>query len=74
MKNINTIPFSIKLFGGFVGLFGLMFVFASYFNPTQMAPSADLSNSATRLAFYTVGATVSGVSLGLFLAIFSNRP
>ena len=72
MKNI--IPLPIKLFAGFVALFGLMFAFSSYFNPTQIAPAADMSNPATRLAFYTVGATVSGLSLGLFLAIFSNRP
>lgn len=77
MKNTkpeNTIPLPIKLFAGFIGLFGLMFAFFSYFNPTQAYPTADMSNPATRLAFYTVGATVSGLSLGLFLAIFSNRP
>lgn len=77
MKNTkfeNTIPLSIKLFAGFIGLFGLLFAFSSYFNPTQMASTADMSNPATRLAFYTVGATVSGLSVGLFLAIFSNRP
>jgi hypothetical protein len=70
----NSIPLPIKLFSGFVALFGLMFVYSSYFNPTQFAPAADMTNPATRLAFYTVGATVSGLSLGLFLAIFGNRP
>ncbi len=70
----NSIPLAIKLFAGFVGLFGLMFAFFSYFSPTQTYPTADMSNPATRLAFYTIGATVSGLSLGLFLAIFSNRP
>lgn len=65
----NTIPLSIKLFSGFVALFGLMFAFSSYFNPTQAYPTADMSNPATRLAFYTIGATVSGLSVGLFLAI-----
>ena len=70
----NTIPLPIKLFGGFVALFGLIFAFSSYFNPTQIAPAADMTDPATRLAYYTVGATVLGLSLGLFLAIFSNRP
>lgn len=73
-KPENAIPLAIKLFAGFIGLFGLLFAFSSYFNPTQAAPTADMSNPATRLAFYTVGATVSGLSVGLFLAIFSNRP
>jgi hypothetical protein len=70
----NTIPLPIKLFAGFVALFGLMFAFLNYFSPAQFAPTADMTNPATRLAFYTVGATVLGLSLGLFLAIFSNRP
>lgn len=70
----NSIPLTIKLFSGFVAVFGLMFAFANYFSPTQIAPTADMANPATRLAFYTVGATVLGLSLGLFLAIMSNRP
>lgn len=70
----NVIPLPIKLFSGFVALFGLIFAFSSYFNPTQFAPTADMTDPATRLAFYTVGATVLGLSLGLFLAMMSNRP
>lgn len=70
----NTTPLPIKAFSGFVALFGLLFALSSYFNPTQFAPAADITNPATRLAFYTVGATVLGLSLGLFLAIISNRP
>ncbi|HUN23653.1 MAG TPA: hypothetical protein PK299_11025 [Anaerolineales bacterium] len=70
----NVIPLPIKLFSGFVALFGLLFAFTSYANPAQLSPMADMTNPATRLAFYTVGATVIGLSLGLFLAIFSNRP
>ena len=70
----NTIPLIIKIFGGFLGLFGLLFAFSIYFNPAQIAPTAMMDNAATRLAFYTVGATVSGLSVGLFLAILSNRP
>ena len=70
----NIIPLAIKIFGGFLGLFGLLFAFSSYFNHAQIAPTAMMDNAATRLAFYTVGATVSGLSIGLFLAIFSNRP
>lgn len=70
----NAIPLPIKFFAGFIGLFGLFFAFSSYFDPTRIAPDALMSNDATRLAFYTVGATVIGLSVGLFLAILSNRP
>jgi hypothetical protein len=58
----NSIPVAIKVYGGFLGLFGLLFAFSSYFNPSQFAPDAMMDNVATRLAFYTVGATVLGLS------------
>ena len=69
-----TIPPAIKLYVGFVGLFGLLFAFSSYFSPAQISPAADMSNPATRLAFYTIGSTVLALTIGLLLAILSNRP
>ncbi len=69
-----TIPLPVKIYVVLVGVIGLMFAFSSYFNPAQISPAADMTNPATRLAFYTVGSTVLALSIGLLLAILSNRP
>jgi len=71
---LDSIPTLIKIYAGLVGMIGLLFAFAGYFNPTQMAPDATLNTVGNRLAFYTIGSTVSALSIGLFLAILSNRP
>jgi len=73
-KTENSTPLAIKVFGGLMALLGLLFSFSSYFNPAQISPGAVLDNPSIQLAFYTVGAMSLGLSVGLALAILSNRP
>lgn len=75
IQKINdSIPLAIKIYGGVVALLGLLFVYACYFNPAQISPGAVLDNTSIKLAFYTAGALAFSLSVGLALAIISNRP
>lgn len=70
----NSIPLAIKIFAGIVALMGLMFSFTGYFNPAQLSPGASWDQPATLLASATIGSMGLGLSVGLLLAILSNRP
>ena len=70
----DAIPLAIKIFAGIIALIGLMFSFAGYFNPTQLSPGASLAHPSTLLASATIGSMSLGMSVGLLLAILSNRP
>lgn len=74
MKPNDSIPMTIKIYGGIIAVLGLFFAYACYFNPAQISPGAVLDNTSIKLAFYTVGALALGLSVGLALAIISNRP
>lgn len=74
MSKLNSIPVAIKIYAGVIAVLGLFFAYASYFNPALVSPGAVLDNTSIKLAFYTTGGLVVSLSVGLALAILSNRP